>query len=118
MAPASRIKRVFDYFYNFLVKNSLPHVVDCPNTFYNVDEANFELNPSIKRVLSRKGVETVYKVSSSRTKQNNTFCYCFEANGTLLKPQMILKEKCTRMEDLACASGTVNGDFLFTQTDS
>ena len=63
-------------------------------------------------------VVTVYKVSSSRTKQNNTVCYCFEANGTLLKPQVSLKEKCTRMEDLAYASGTVNGDFLFTQTDS
>ena len=35
----------------------------------------------------------------------------------MLKTQVILKEKFTRMEDLANASGTVNGDFQYTQTE-
>ena len=29
------------------------HVLDHPDAFYNVDETNFELKPSIKRVISR-----------------------------------------------------------------
>ena len=42
----------------------------------------------------------------------------FGANGSMLKTQVILKEKFTRMEDLAYNSRTVNDDFLFTQTKS
>ena len=36
----------------------------------------------------------------------------------MLKTQVILKEKFTQIGDLAYASRTVNGDFLFTQNES
>ena len=118
MFPASKTKRFFEYFHSFLEKNGLLNVHDFPDAFYNLDETNFELNLSMKRVLSRKGAKTIYKVDSSRPKENITAWYCFGANDSVYKNQVLLKEKFTWMEDLAVASGTINGDFLFTQTKS
>jgi len=118
MVPASRIERFFETFQRFLEKENLAHVLNRPDAFYNIDETNFELNPTLKRVLAKKGAKTVYKVDSAKAKQNITVCYCFGANGSMLKTQVILKEQFSRMEEMAYASGSVKGDFLFTQTES
>lgn len=118
VVPASRITRFFESFKAFLEKENLLHVLARPDAFYNLDETNFELNPEVKRVFAKKGAKTVYKVDSSRPKENITVCYCFGANGSMLKSQVILKEKFNRMEEIAYASGSVNGNFLFTQTES
>ena len=63
----------------------------------------------MKRVLSRKSAKTVYKVNSSRPKENIP---CIGVNGSMLKTHVILKEKFTRMEDFVYASGIVNGHFF------
>ena len=72
MIPASRIKRFFEDFHNYLEKNGLLHAVDLPDAFYYVNETNFELNPSMRRILSSNGAKTVYKVNSSRPKEKIT----------------------------------------------
>lgn len=118
IVPASRITRFFKSFQAFLEKEHLQHVLTRPDAFYNLDETNFELNPGIKRVYAKKGAKKVYKVDSSRPKENITVCYCFGANDSMLKSQVILEEKFSRMEEIVYVSGSVNGNFLFMQTES
>ena len=53
MVPTCRTKRFFDHFQNLLEKNDLLQVLDCPDAFYNINETNFVLNPSMKREFFR-----------------------------------------------------------------
>lgn len=113
-----KIRHYFQHIHNFFEKEGLLHLFNRRDAIYNLDETNFELNPQIKKVLAGKGSKNVFSVDSSKPKQNITVTYCFGADGKVLRSQIILKTSFSKLEDVAYASGSVNGQFLFTQTDS
>ncbi|XP_070500748.1 uncharacterized protein [Chironomus tepperi] len=111
------IRKFFQSLYQFILDNNCLDVLDRSNAWLNIDETSFQFNPPIKRVLAMKGSKNVYKVDSSKAKENLTVTYCFVADGTMRETQIILKNSFSRLQDFAYACGQVNANFVISQTE-
>lgn len=81
-----RLKRYFDYLHNqFEEKGMLQlHLMDQPESWWNEDKTNFQLNPVPKKVYAEKGSKVVYNMGRGNPKENITCTYAVAADGNYI----------------------------------
>lgn len=95
------IRGWFQHIKEWLAKNDMLHILDCPDRVFNGDETSFYLHPKTKEVIARTGSRNVYEVEQAVAKQNVTVMFAFGASGTVVHPHVILSGKRLRKEVVA-----------------
>lgn len=75
-----------------------------PESWWNVDETSFEMNPTPKNVYAEKGVKTVHIVEKGKTKENITCTYAVCGDGKYVPPLVTFKETFSNLDLAAYVS--------------
>lgn len=118
-ASASITAEGLHNFFN-LVKSQLEEaghhdLLNKPQSWWNVDETGFEMNPTPRIVFAEKGAKTVHMIEKGKPKEQITCTYALCGDGRYIPPLITFKETFSNLDVAAYVSKGKEKQFTFTQ---
>lgn len=80
------------------------HLLNKPESWWNVAETGFDMNPTPLNVYAEKGVKTVHIIERGKSKENITCTYAVSGYGKSLPPLITFKESFSNLDLAAYVS--------------
>ncbi|XP_053696273.1 uncharacterized protein LOC128743676 [Sabethes cyaneus] len=110
----SDIRKWFKEVSGILHEEEINDILSDPRRILNGDEACFYLDPSIDKVLARRGERNVYKIDHGPAKKNITVMFTCSADGVMFPPMVVLPYKKIPLE----VTKSVPAEWGLGKTDS
>lgn len=110
----SDIRKWFKEVSEILREEEVADILSDPRRILNGDEACFYLDPTIDKVIARRGERNVYKIDQGPAKKNITVMFTCSAEGVMFPPMVLLPYKKIPLE----VTKSVPADWGLGKTDS
>lgn len=108
---AEGLKNYFSLVQSQFEKSGYGHLLNKPESWWNIDETGFERNPIPRNVYAEKGTKTVHSVERGKPKENITCTYAVSGDGKYIPPLITFKESFSNL-DLAAYVSKGNMKYL------
>lgn len=95
---AEGLKNYFDLVKTQLEEAGHHDLLSKPQSWWNVDETGFEMNPTPRIVYAEKGLKTVHTIEKGSAKENITCTYAVCGDGSYIPPLITFKESFSNLD--------------------